>query len=117
MYLLTSKPVLYIANVSESQIENAENDEKVKQVEEFAKTEGAKVIPLCVDYSNILTSKISKAEACKKLNINPDAAIIGIVGRIDKLKVQHFLIEAVQKLRQNSFNIELLIAGEPTREP
>ena len=76
-----------------------------------------KVIPLCVDYSNILTSKISKAEACKKLNINPDAAIIGIVGRIDKLKGQHFLIEAVHKLRQSSFNIELLIAGEPTREP
>ena len=48
LYLLTSKPVLYIANVSEEQIANAENDEMVKQVEEFAKTENAKVIPLCV---------------------------------------------------------------------
>ena len=48
LYLLTSKPVLYIANVSEEQIENAENDEMVKQVKEFAKTENAKVIPLCV---------------------------------------------------------------------
>ena len=48
LYLLTSKPVLYIANVSEEQIEDAENDEMVKQVKEFAKTENAKVIPLCV---------------------------------------------------------------------
>ena len=48
LYLLTSKPVLYIANVSEDEIADAENNVNVKKVEEFAKTEGAKVIPLCV---------------------------------------------------------------------
>ena len=48
LFLLTSKPVLYIANVSESQLADAQNDANVKKVEEFAKTEGAKVIPLCV---------------------------------------------------------------------
>ena len=48
LYLLTSKPVLYIANVSENEIADAENNENVKKVKEFAKTEGAKVIPLCV---------------------------------------------------------------------
>ena len=48
LYLLTSKPVLYIANVSEEQIENAENDEMVKQVKEYAAKEHAEVIPLCV---------------------------------------------------------------------
>ena len=47
-YLLTAKPVLYIANVAESQIEDAENAPMVLQVKEFAKTENAKVIPLCV---------------------------------------------------------------------
>ena len=56
LYLLTSKPVLYIANVSEEQIENAENDEMVKQVKEFAKTENAKVIPLCVKIEEELSS-------------------------------------------------------------
>ena len=56
LYLLTSKPVLYIANVSEEQIGNAENDEMVKQVEEFAKTENAKVIPLCVRIEEELSS-------------------------------------------------------------
>ena len=56
LYLLTSKPVLYIANVSENQIEDAQNDPKVKEVEEFAKTEGAKVIPLCVKIEEELSS-------------------------------------------------------------
>ena len=56
LYLLTSKPVLYIANVSEGQIEDAENDEMVKQVKEFAKTENAKVIPLCVKIEEELSS-------------------------------------------------------------
>ena len=48
MFLLTTKPILYIANVSEEQLENAENDEVVKQVKEYAKNEKAEVIPLCV---------------------------------------------------------------------
>ena len=36
MFLLTTKPILYIANISESQLENAENDENVKKVKEYA---------------------------------------------------------------------------------
>ena len=48
MFLLTTKPILYIANVSEEQLENAENDEFVKRVKEYAKNEKAEVIPLCV---------------------------------------------------------------------
>lgn len=48
MFLLTTKPILYIANVSEDQLEDAENDELVKQVKEYASNEKAEVIPLCV---------------------------------------------------------------------
>ena len=48
MFLLTTKPILYIANVSEEQLENAENDENVLKVKEYAKRENAEVIPLCV---------------------------------------------------------------------
>lgn len=47
-YLLTTKPILYIANVSEEQLANAQNDENVKKVAEYARTENSKVIPLCV---------------------------------------------------------------------
>ena len=48
MFLLTIKPILYIANISEEQIENADNDENVLKVKEYAKKENAEVIPLCV---------------------------------------------------------------------
>lgn len=48
MFLLTTKPILYIANVSEGQLENSENDEMVKKVKEYASKENAEVIPLCV---------------------------------------------------------------------
>ena len=48
MFLLTTKPILYIANISEEQIENAENDEMVLKVKEYASKENAEVIPLCV---------------------------------------------------------------------
>ena len=48
MFLLTSKPIIYIANISEEQISNAENEEMVKQVKEYAAKENAEVIPLCV---------------------------------------------------------------------
>ena len=48
MFLLTTKPILYIANVSEEQLEDAENDVFVKQVKEYASNEKAEVIPLCV---------------------------------------------------------------------
>ncbi|MBQ2938619.1 MAG: redox-regulated ATPase YchF [Clostridia bacterium] len=48
MFLLTTKPILYIANVSEEQLDESENDEYVKQVKEYASGEKAEVIPLCV---------------------------------------------------------------------
>ncbi len=50
------KPILYIANVSEEQLSNAENDENVKKVKEYAKQENAAVIPLCVKIEEELAS-------------------------------------------------------------
>ncbi len=55
LMLLTAKPILYVANISESQIENAQNDENVKKVKEIAKEENAEVIPLCVKIEEELT--------------------------------------------------------------
>ena len=48
MFLLTTKPILYIANVSEEQLENPDDNDNVKKVKEYAKKENAEVIPLCV---------------------------------------------------------------------
>ena len=55
-YLLTTKPILYIANVSEEQLGNSENDSYVQKVKEYAKTENAEVIPLCVKIEDELSS-------------------------------------------------------------
>ena len=48
MFLLTAKPIIYVANISEEQIENAENDPQVQSVKEYVKEENSEVIPLCI---------------------------------------------------------------------
>lgn len=53
--LLTSKPILYIANVSEGQLEAGKEDSNVKKVVEVAEKENAEVIPLCVKIEEELT--------------------------------------------------------------
>ena len=55
-YLLTMKPILYIANVSEEQLAAPFDDENVKQVAQYAKSENAEVIPLCVKIEEELAS-------------------------------------------------------------
>ena len=55
-YLLTIKPILYIANINEEQIAKADNDKYVNEVKEYAKTENAKVIPLCVKIEEELST-------------------------------------------------------------
>lgn len=46
LHLLTLKPVLYAANVSEDEVASAEDNPYVQQVRDFAATEGAEVVPI-----------------------------------------------------------------------
>lgn len=46
-FFLTDKKVIYVANVSESQIPTIDTDKNVLRVKEYAKKEGAEVIALC----------------------------------------------------------------------
>ncbi|MFK7694822.1 redox-regulated ATPase YchF [Paenibacillus sp. HJGM_3] len=46
LHLLTMKPVLYAANVSEAEAANADDNPFVKLVREFAAQEGAEVVPI-----------------------------------------------------------------------
>src|SRR5690606_13053336 len=46
LFLLTDKPVLYVANISESQIGKEDSDPRVKAVREMAAEEGAEVVVL-----------------------------------------------------------------------
>ena len=47
-FLLTMKPILYIANVSENDLESPNLNENYKKVLEYVKNENAKIIPLCI---------------------------------------------------------------------
>ena len=48
MFLLTTKPILYVANVSEDQLSDSENDANVQKVKEYASKEKSEVVTLCV---------------------------------------------------------------------
>ncbi|MBI5191984.1 MAG: redox-regulated ATPase YchF [Nitrospirae bacterium] len=54
MHLLTIKPVLYVANVTEEEM--LEGNEFVRQIEELAEKEGAKVITVCGKIEDELSS-------------------------------------------------------------
>ena len=54
-FLLTSKPLIYVANVSESQLPTIDNDKYVNIVKEFAKNEGSEVISLCAKFEEDLS--------------------------------------------------------------
>lgn len=47
LHLLTSKPILYAANVSEDEIADPDGNENVQKVRAFAAKEGAEVIVVC----------------------------------------------------------------------
>ena len=47
LFLLTAKPVLYVANVDESQLNNLEKDPLVARVRELAQKEGAGWVAIC----------------------------------------------------------------------
>ena len=66
-FLLTMKPILYISNVSESDLENPFENEYVKKVKEYASSENAEVIPLCVKLEEEL-STLDKEDKIEMLN-------------------------------------------------
>ena len=100
-FLLTMKPVLYVANVSENEIENPDINENVKRVKEYAQTENADVIPLCVKIEEELSvlDKEDKEEMLGALGLEESG--------LDKL------IKASYKLLGL---MSFLTAGEPEVE-
>lgn len=47
LHLLTSKPTLYVANVSEEEVTDPDSNENVQKVREYAANENAEVIVIC----------------------------------------------------------------------
>ena len=95
MFLLTTKPILYIANVSEEQIEDPENDENVKKVKEYALKENAEVIPLCVKIEEELSGldDNDKKEMLEALGLEESGLDKVIKKSYDLLGLMSFLTE------------------------
>jgi len=100
-YLLTLKPILYISNVSEDQLQNAENDEYVNKVREYAKGENAEVIPLCVKIEEELSSleKEDKAEMLEALGLEESGLDKVIKASYDLLGLMSFLTAGEPEVR------------------
>ena len=60
--LLSYKPVIYVANVSEDEAADASDNPYVKQVAEIAEATGAKIVPICAS----LESEIAELEGEEK---------------------------------------------------
>ena len=100
-FLLTLKPILYIANVSEEQLQDTQNDENVIKVKEFANTENAKVIPLCVKIEEELASleDEDKNEMLEALGLDESGLDKVIKASYDLLGLMSFLTAGEPEVR------------------
>ena len=100
-FLLTMKPTLYVANVSEEQLQNAQDDEVVKKVVEYAKTEGSEVIPLCVKIEEELASleKEDKKEMLEALGLEESGLDKVIKASYSLLGLMSFLTAGEPEVR------------------
>ena len=101
VYLLTMKPILYIANVSEEQLTNPFEDQSVKQVVEYAKRDKAEVIPLGVKSEEELASLDGndKNEMLQALGLEESGLDKVIKASYDLLGLMSFLTAGEQEVR------------------
>ena len=101
MFLLTTKPILYIANISEEQIEKIETDEMVLKVKEYATKEKAEVIPLCVKIEEELSGleEKDKNEMLEALGLDESGLDKVIKKSYDLLGLMSFLTAGEPEVR------------------
>ncbi len=100
-FLLTMKPILYIANISEQQIENAAEDKYVKQVIQYAEQENGEVVPLCVKIEEELASleEQDKQEMMEALGIKKSGLDMVIQKSYNLLGLMSFLTAGEPEVR------------------
>ena len=101
MFLLTTKPIIYIANVSEEQLSDTENDANVNKVREYASKEEAEVIPLCVKIEDELSTldDSDKKEMLEALGLEESGLDTLIKKSYDLLGLMSFLTAGEPEVR------------------
>ena len=101
IFLLTAKPIIYIANISEEQIEHPEIVENVKKLQEYARKENAEVIPLCVKIEEELSGldNEDKKEMLEALGLNESGLDKLIKKSYDLLGLMSFLTAGEPEVR------------------
>ena len=99
-FLLTMKPILYVANVSEEQLPD-DNDANVNKVKEYAKQDNAEVIKLCVKIEEELStlSKEDKKEMLEALGLEESGLDKVIKASYDLLGLMSFLTAGEPEVR------------------
>jgi GTP-binding protein YchF len=99
-FLLTMKPILYVANVSEEQLSD-DSDANVKAVEEYAKQDKAEVIKLCVKIEEELSSLDGddKKEMLEALGLEESGLDKVIKSSYDLLGLMSFLTAGEPEVR------------------
>ena len=99
-FLLTMKPILYVANVSEEQLSD-DNDANVNKVKEYAKQDNAEVIKLCVKIEEELStlSKEDKKEMLEALGLDESGLDKVIKASYDLLGLMSFLTAGEPEVR------------------
>lgn len=98
-FLLTMKPILYVANVSEADI--GKENEYVAKVKEYAKNENSEVVPLCVKIEEELSSLEGeeKQEMLEAMGLDESGLDKVIKASYDLLGLMSFLTAGKKEVR------------------
>ena len=101
MFLLTTKPILYITNVSEDEIAEPEKNEFVAKVKQYAEQEKAEVVPICVKVEEELSGleDEDKKEMLEALGLQESGLDILIKKSYDLLGLMSFLTAGEPEVR------------------
>lgn len=73
------------------------------------------VIPLGLDLNRFDNNHTLREESRQNYQFNDGHMVLGVLGRIDPLKGQLFVLQCFENLRKKHEHLRLLIVGEPTK--